>query len=120
MATRSTIAIQMPDGKIRAVYIHWDGHVETNGVILAKNYKKASEALALMYKGSMSELHEKIEDCIYHVDQGNYSISYNYENLNDYLDNHPGEEFNYIFTGRTWKVVRNKKLYSLNRMIAKL
>ena len=120
MATRSTIAIQMPDGKIRGVYIHWDGDVETNGVILAKNYKKAADVVALMQKGSMSELHEKIEDCIYHVDKGNYSISYNYENLSDYFDRHHGEEFNYIFTGRTWKVVRNKKLYSLNRMVSKL
>ena len=120
MATRSTIAIQMPDGKIRGVYIHWDGYIENNGVILAKNYTKAADVVALMLKGSMRTLRETVDNCVYHVDTVNYSISYNYENLNDYLDNHPGEEFNYIFTGRTWKVVRNKKLYSLNRMVSKL
>ena len=120
MATRSTIAIQMPDGKIHGVYIHWNGDVETNGVILAKNYKKAADVVALMLKGSMSELCETVDNCVYHVDKGSDSISYNYENLSDYLDNHPGEEFNYIFTGRTWKVVRNKKLHSLNRMVSML
>lgn len=30
MSTRSRIGIEMPDGKIKSIYCHWDG--ERNGV----------------------------------------------------------------------------------------
>jgi hypothetical protein len=56
MATRSTIAIQLPDGKIKQVYCRWDGYLSYNGKILQEHYDDAKKALALISKGAISSL----------------------------------------------------------------
>ena len=43
MATRSTIAMKTPEGKIRAIYCHWDGYPEHNGKMLLDNYQDAAK-----------------------------------------------------------------------------
>jgi len=48
MGTRSSIAVKHGD-KIKAVYCHWDGYLDHNGVILSKCYNsvKANNLVAL-------------------------------------------------------------------------
>lgn len=60
MATRSTIAIELPNGKIKAVYCHWDGYLSYNGKILQKHYTTADKVLKLVSKGAISSLGEVI------------------------------------------------------------
>ena len=31
MATRSTIAMEQPDGRVMQIYCHWDGYLGHNG-----------------------------------------------------------------------------------------
>ena len=38
MATRSTIAMKTEDGKVRAIYCHWDGYIAYNGKMLIGEY----------------------------------------------------------------------------------
>jgi hypothetical protein len=120
MATRSTIALKLKSGKVVAVYCHWSGAIEDNGLNLVRNYNNYKAAESIIEAGSFSELRNTIAESITHEKMGNAPIRYTYENLADYLENHDGEEYDYIFTGRTWKVVRNGKLHSLNRMVSKL
>jgi hypothetical protein len=60
MATRSTIAIELPSGKIKSVYCHWDGYLSYNGKILLEHYNDADKLLKLINKGSISSLGPEI------------------------------------------------------------
>ena len=54
MATRSAIALQLPDGSLRAVYCHWDGYPSHHLPILTGHYATAKAAAALIKPGSIS------------------------------------------------------------------
>jgi len=55
--TRSTIGIEMPNGRVLTTYCHWDGGTSWNGKILKKYYsdtKKVKELLKLGKAGISS------------------------------------------------------------------
>ena len=54
MGTRSAIGYQLPSGKIRAVYCHWDGYPEHQLPILNEHYSTISAVKSLIKPGSMS------------------------------------------------------------------
>ena len=56
MATRSTIAIELADGKVKQVYCHWDGYLDHNGKILLEHYSDATVAEQLISNGDISSL----------------------------------------------------------------
>ena len=56
MATRSTIAIELPNGTIKAVYCHWDGYLSNNGKLLQNYYTDSETVLKLIKKGAISSL----------------------------------------------------------------
>ena len=58
MSTNSTIAV-LENGKITAVYCHWDGYIENNGEILQNHYDLA-KTKQLLAQGSVSVLGEDI------------------------------------------------------------
>ena len=55
MGTRSTIAIEK-DGKVKAMYCHYDGYLEYNGKMLFDYYDSEEEAEALVNNGYASSL----------------------------------------------------------------
>lgn len=59
MATRSAIGIET-DGKIVAIYCHWDGYIEHNGEILYRHYQTPEKILALIALGDLSSLGAEI------------------------------------------------------------
>ena len=61
MGTRSTIAIEK-DGKVKAMYCHWDGYLEYNGRMLFDYYNSEEKAEALVNNGYASSLQETIEE----------------------------------------------------------
>jgi len=61
MGTRSTIAIEK-DGKVKAMYCHYDGYLAYNGKMLFDYYDSEEEAEALVNNGYASSLHETIEE----------------------------------------------------------
>lgn len=54
MATRSALALQLPDGSLRAVYCHWDGYPSHHLPILTGHYPTAKAAAALLKPGDIS------------------------------------------------------------------
>lgn len=56
MATRSRIGMEMPDGKIKSIYCHWDGYPEGVGETLEKHYQDPKKIEELLELGDISSL----------------------------------------------------------------
>lgn len=70
MGTRSNIAIKNDDGSYDMIYCHWDGHYDTNGVILFKKYRDEKAVRELINYGDMSVLKDTVkESTCYHRDR---------------------------------------------------
>lgn len=54
MATRSAIGYQLPSGKIKSVYCHWDGYPQHHGPILESRYNSIQAVRELIRPGSIS------------------------------------------------------------------
>lgn len=117
MATRSSIATFLPDGKIEQIYCHWDGYLSNNGVILLLHYTNLEKIRALMNLGWLSKLGPEIGQ------KHNFDASFNdwcksygrdrgdegsekilYENYSEFLEKRLDEEYNYLWTGEEWLV----------------
>lgn len=120
MATRSTIAVELEDGKVQQVYAHWDGYLEHNGAILLEHYNTQELAIALTNLGSISSLRERItplgtthsfdspEDDVtiyYGRDRGERDTEpHKFENVEEYKGALDGEEYDYLFSLGKWTV----------------
>lgn len=60
MSTNSQIGIENADGKIRSVYVHWDGHPRYLGKMLVEHYHDRERAEQLIELGSLSSVHERL------------------------------------------------------------
>ncbi len=116
MATRSTIAMEQPNGEIMQVYCHWDGYLQHNGQILQESYNDRAKIYALMLLGDISSLRKEIgaahdfdarynegdhrEDwCVaYGRDRGEPGTDARvFKNWADYRDRAQFEEYNYCY-----------------------
>ncbi len=61
MGTRNTVALRLPDGKIKAIYVNLDGHPHYAGKILSENYQEKEKATALVEKGNYHSIHPEME-----------------------------------------------------------
>jgi hypothetical protein len=60
MATRSNIAIQLPNGKFKQIYAHWDGYPSNNGKILLEHYQDPKKIKKLIALGGVSSLDKEL------------------------------------------------------------
>jgi hypothetical protein len=113
MATRSTIAIEDQNGKVRSIYCHWDGYPSNNGRILFENYKTQEKVESLIALGSISSLRPEVDipegvhhnfqnqdediTVAYHRDRGE-DLRINYHSSVEYFMLSDVEEYGYIFT----------------------
>ena len=116
MATRSTIAMEQPDGRVMQIYCHWDGYLENNGQILQEHYRDRAKVLALMLLGDLSSLRPEIgmahdfdarytdEDlrnnwtCAYGRDRGETGVDARvFKDVAAYQRDANFEEYNYIY-----------------------
>ena len=104
MSTRSSIAVQYPNGSVAAVYCHFDGYLDGVGRDLVKNYNSFDQAQALVKQGDMSSpgtpyttRGEKFED----VAPREYASFEEYLQRVDRDIDHNG--FKYIFKDGCWK-----------------
>ncbi len=98
MATRSRIAIENQDGSVTSIYCHWDGHIETNGVILNQYYRTKDKVEALIELGNISSLDKTLETTVaYARDQGDDVIQNLYLNVEELFDNGFGIGVEYIY-----------------------
>jgi hypothetical protein len=101
MATRSRIAIENQDGSVISIYCHWDGHIETNGVILNNNYNTKDKVEALIELGNLSSLNKTLETTVaYARDRGEDSHQFNNINVEELFEDgfSSGVEYVYCFT----------------------
>ena len=56
MATRSRIAIELKDGRIKSIYCHWDGYISNNGKLLVDHYTDRDKVNQLIELGDISYL----------------------------------------------------------------
>jgi len=127
MATRSTIAMKTPEGKVRAIYCHWDGYIDHNGKILIGNYTDPAKIKALIDLGDLSSLREEIGEvqdfdakykdepelpltdnwCLaYGRDRGETGIeAKTYDHIGDWVQGFDmGVEYYYLWDGQDWLV----------------
>tara|TARA_B110000240_G_C13280999_1_gene360057 strand:- start:163 stop:633 length:471 start_codon:yes stop_codon:yes gene_type:complete len=135
MATRSAIAMKTPEGKIKAIYCHWDGYVDHNGKILINHYTDAEMVNNLIELGDLSTLGTVIGEkqnfdakhgnepelpmtddwCLaYHRDRGENWADTSPQTMNDaveFIDAFEGSacEYFYLFNGQDWLVSNGKK-----------
>ncbi len=131
MATRSTIAMEQPDGRVMQIYCHWDGYLDNNGRILQEHYQDNAKVLALMMLGSISSLREEIGqahdfDARYAESdpKAKWTVAYGrdrgeddteaqvFADFADYKKNHQYEEYEYIYrTDGKWYVSEYSRAY---------
>lgn len=133
MSTRSTIALEYPDGTVKSVYCHFDGYLDNNGDILLKHYTDPVKVDQLMRHGAMSSLGAEIgvkqdfdshsswnNTCLFYGrDRGESDVdAYCFDDYDDYLNNNPSEEFNYIMRNDgVWYVDRDGGYISVEEAI---
>lgn len=121
MGTRSAIGIKHGD-VVKAVYCHWDGYLEHNGLILARFYNNSVKVNKLISMGDMSSLGasigekhnfdqpnlaETLEETVckfYKRDRGEENVDYRtFKDVQDFLENfNAGEEYHYLFDNGKW------------------
>lgn len=113
MSTNSMIGIQREDGTITAIYCHWDGHLDTNGVTLRDHYTDPEKIEQLINNGDMSSLGQEIgvkhrfQDSspayctFYGRDRHEYdhTTAERYVSLNDFAQ----LEYNYLWKDGKWE-----------------
>ena len=129
MATRSTIAMRTVDGRITAVYCHWDGYPSNNGAILAEHYTDGNKIAELIGLGALSSLRPEIGEahpfnkfelkegqvyeealyenwCTFYArDRGEELDVRVYNDVADWVENFDmGVEYYYLWNGKEWLV----------------
>ena len=83
MATRSIIAIEIPEERVKTIYCHLDGYPSGNGKMLKKQWNTKEKILELMELGNISSLGHHIGHKVdfenYHKDRYN-NPNYNPKN----------------------------------------
>jgi hypothetical protein len=108
MATRSTIAVDLPEC-IRAVYCHWDGYPDEEGGVgetLKHHYTKLRDIINLLDNGNLSVLKSTIELSEFYKDRGEDSPAQIFKSESDWLEyaNNCGCEYSYLFSENAWIV----------------
>jgi hypothetical protein len=123
MATRSTIALEFADGTVQQVYVHFDGYLDHNGVILQNHWTDAFKLRDLIDGGALSVLGATIgvqrpfdnphpygsdeyrafnyqyrDQCLFYGrDRGETNIeARKFADFQDYLERGQWEEYDYI------------------------
>ena len=63
MSTRSGVGLLMPDGTIKAIYVHWDGYITDIGAgeTLSAHYKDRTKVEKLIALGFLSSLGAEVD-----------------------------------------------------------
>jgi hypothetical protein len=116
MATRSAIGIRLNNGKIKAVYCHYDGYPEGVGKTLLEHYDGKTNATKLISLGDISVLDKSMSKPAGHTFNKRvegYSVFYGrdrgekntrakiYDSVKDIFDN-LGSEYVYVLENNQW------------------
>lgn len=108
MATRSTIALEYPNGLVKVIYCHWDGYLTGVGKTLVEHYADFDTADQLIQLGDLSSLASTLTHSEFYArDHGEELIpAARYGSVNDYSSQVRLEEYNYLrlYSTGEWQV----------------
>lgn len=131
MGTRSTIAMEFPNGTVEQIYCHYDGYLDHNGRILAKHYTAVAKIAGLLAHGDLSVLGPELGEkhpfdnphrygtdqwqahndlyrnwCLFYGrDRGEADTqSRKFADIKDFEVNGQREQYNYVFRNGQWFV----------------
>ena len=108
MSTNSSIILEMPDSTYNSVYVHSDGYLGYNGVILQRCFKTFDQVQALISLGDISYLTACFETVMsYHRWRGD-PISITKSMM---LEDHALYEYNYLFVYNEWQVKQTRAVW---------
>lgn len=96
MSTHSTFSLLHLDGKVSSIYIHWNGHIQFNGLMLFQHYKDIDKIKDTIHLGDISELRKEIN-----IPNG---VSHNFD--------HPAENITIFYTRDRHEKNCNKQTFS--------
>lgn len=119
MATRSAIGYKTPEGKVRAIYAHWDGYVAGVGRTLAQHYTAAYKVAKLVELGDVSIVDAEIGvqvdfndraaqegQCVFYGrDRGETGVeTKEFDTVGDFVEHYEGAgcEYFYLFVNGEW------------------
>lgn len=123
MSTNAQIGMQLKNGKINAIYLHWDGYPSHALVTLKKYYNDPKLVKKLIALGDLSSLGNTIgkkhdfdspstDECtFYGRDRGETGVGKTqYENIDTWIKEN-GAEYYYLFDDnlRHWTYMPNGK-----------
>ena len=123
MSTRCMIG-KVYDGKVKAIYCHWDGYPSYTGNILETYYNNDEIIDELIELGGLSCIRPRIKPnadeehsftnpiddvtIAYHRDRGEDKDIYDYNNINDFLyelrDSTSWIEYVYLWNNGAWEI----------------
>ena len=111
MSTRSYIGITLPNGRVKAIYCHFDGYI-VNGVgeTLLNHYKDEQAVQDLIALGSLRSLYASLTSTVaYHRDRGDpwdKCTPGHWESQTEYLTLGRSVDYLYLFDPgtETWSV----------------
>lgn len=92
MATRSTIALELQNGKIKQVYCHWDGYLNGVGKTLLEHYPMEKMKI-LMKIGDIRALYNTIDETQFFYDETPVHV---HQDFAVFLEERMIEEYNYF------------------------
>ena len=126
MATRSSISMQLEDGKCRTIYCHNDGYPSYNGRVLKTHYTDKNKVEELIELGDISFLEVEVSPpsneshsfdqplkgitVAYHRDRGEEKTNARlYESFKNIRED---SVYDYLFVNGEWFLVENGSLVS--------
>lgn len=126
MATRSAIGYKTSEGKIRAIYCHWDGQISHNGRILRTSYTDPAKVEQMVELGDLSTLGAEIAPtpleghrmgttqkgvCVYYgrdggEGEGDMIATQEFDTVPEFVEDmtHMDCDYFYLFNGQDWLV----------------
>jgi hypothetical protein len=130
MATRSAIGMEK-DGKILAIYCHWDGYIENNGEILYRHYQNTDKIFQLLSHGDLSSLGVEIGEkhnfndkvtgdwCKYYGrDRGEDGVEMRvFDTRDEFVNWYSDSEYFYLWTDKHWIYSQGRSWQDLGQAI---
>ena len=108
MSTNASVHVKGTDGKIRSIYIHWDGYLSHVGKLLRDHYNTQELADSLVSMGDCSSLDRSLEDSTFYNRDRNEDWDDVQPNVSATLQdslNDNAQSFDYYFEDGVWHLL---------------
>lgn len=118
MSTHATIGFISAGGSVKTIDLVMDGYYSEAGLTLLMNYNSRNAALLLTSLGTLSQLNDKLQDCITHAVHFKREMRKpnEFESVNDLLSvlEKVAHEYVYLFDEREYKANNEEEYRQYN------